>query len=66
MRKYHLALAGLAVIIILPFFIGGWILASWIQQRACFADGYPRTVNVGIIWPDTRCVKLLNGSEVIR
>jgi len=56
----------LALIIVFITWAVAVLIAGGVNRRACARAGYPRTVNVGYLWPDVRCVKLVNGTEVMQ
>ena len=35
------------------------------QTHRCIRLGYPRAMNAGILWPEVRCIKLVNGTEQV-
>ncbi len=60
------AWALLALIVAFLIWGGAFLIEHGAGRRVCARAGYPRTVNVGYLWPDVRCLKLVNGTEVMR
>lgn len=58
----------LALIVIVVVWAGAVLVVGGVNRRACARAGYPRTINVGYVWPDVRCVKrgLLGQDEVVK
>ena len=60
--RYFYPIAAIAIALL----VCARLVSSWLQHMDCAKQGYTRTVDAGMLWPDIKCYKFANGSEVMR